>query len=122
MARFRTAGACDPARVGLIPLLGCMLVTLAAVGCSPAKPVLHRVTIQGFRFDPEVVQVAPGDTVEWTNGDVVPHTSTGTRGTWDSSTIAAGASWRWVVAAGTTGTDPYTCRFHPTMKGSLVVR
>ncbi len=96
-------------------------VVLVSSGCAPARPALHRVTIQGFRFEPAEMKVARGDTVEWINRDIVPHTATADRGAWDSSGIAAGASWRWVVT-GAAGDASYTCRFHPTMKGRLVTR
>jgi len=34
------------------------------------------VVIRGFKFDPETVTVNQGDTVEWKNEDIVPHTAT----------------------------------------------
>ena len=88
----------------------------AAVGCGgdPA-PAHHRVVIEQLRFEPAVLAVAPGDTVTWTNDDLVPHTVTGTG--WDSGELRRGESYTRVVspeeAAG------YTCRYHPTMSGRL---
>src|SRR6516165_2497451 len=34
------------------------------------------VVIRAFKFDPKTVTVNPGDTVEWQNEDIVPHTAT----------------------------------------------
>lgn len=105
--RFGTTGA-----VGLAALVS------ACVGAAePPKPVTHTVTIDGSRFEPARLRVHPGDTVEWVNKDVVPHTATATGGAFDSQTLAAGASWRFTVPA-KRSTD-YACRFHPTMTGRL---
>jgi plastocyanin len=101
------------------------LVLLAAAlttpACSSPRPAgqVHRVTITGMQFDPEVVTARAGDTVVWTNHDIVPHTATAA-GAFDSGTLASQAEWRLVVTA--RGTIPYACALHPTMKGTLLVR
>jgi plastocyanin len=90
-------------------------------GCSgPRRSALHRVAIRGFAFDPESLVVAAGDTVEWHNEDIVPHTSSAGSSRWDSQSIQPGRSWRTVLS--TPGTEPYACRLHPTMTAKLVVR
>jgi plastocyanin len=73
-----------------------------------------------MRFVPERLEVAAGDTVTWTNQDLVPHSVTSARAGVESGTIAPGASWRFKAAR--RGEMPYACRFHPTMKALLVVR
>lgn len=77
--------------------------------------------IRSFTFQPATLAVARGDTVVWTNHDVVPHTATvqGGRG-WDSGGIDAQKSWR--LVAGQADSVSYYCVFHPNMKGTLVVR
>ena len=47
------------------------------------------------------------------------HTATA-EGGFDSRGIDAGKSWQFTAAA--TGTYPYVCTFHPTMKATLHVR
>lgn len=85
-----------------------------------ARPA-HTVTIDAVSFRPATITIAPGDTVVWVNKDVVPHTSTaGVRGGFDSGTIAAGASWTRTFP--TKGALAYVCQFHPTMKGTVLVR
>ena len=71
-------------------------------------------------MEPALVAVAPGDTVTWTNRDVVPHTVTADGGAWDSGAIEGGRSWSHVVTrADSAG---YVCRFHAGMAARFVRR
>lgn len=90
----------------------------AAVGCvAEGTPVAahHQVTIEDLRFRPTLLRIAPGDTVTWTNRDVVPHTVTGAG--WDSGELDLGDHFTRVVTASELGA--YACRYHPTMAGAL---
>jgi plastocyanin len=80
----------------------------------------HTITIQGMRFIPANLEVNVGDTVIWDNQDVVRHTATSARKSFDSGEIKAGASWKHVARKA--GSYPYVCAYHPTMKARLVVR
>ena len=73
-----------------------------------------------MRFQPEVLTVAPGDTIVWVNKDLVPHTATSKAGGFDSKDIQADKSWRYTIQ--TTGEFAYICTFHPTMKAMLRVK
>jgi len=121
MNHKRTAGGRLHARLRRLWLVGlCLLVWL---GCSPARPkgpTLHTVTIHQLRFDPDSLVVTVGDTIEWANRDIVPHTATETNGTWDSKVLQPGAAWRTVFA--TSGTRTYGCVLHTTMRGRIEVR
>jgi plastocyanin len=79
----------------------------------------YTVTMEGMKFQPEVVTVAPGDTVVWVNTDLVAHTATAPDGTFDSKLIAPDKSWKLTVR--TPGDFAYVCTYHPTMKGTLRV-
>ena len=71
----------------LAAALGLML---GIIGPSVAgQPETHTVTMEGMRFQPEVLVVAPGDTIVWVNKDLVPHTATSKVGGFDSNTILA---------------------------------
>ena len=101
-------------------IAACAALALAAgCGAGPARPATHHADIRAFRFQPDTVTAAPGDTVVWTNHDVVPHTAT-LRGAWDTGGIAANESGR--VVAGAAGTYAYVCAYHPNMQAVLVVR
>lgn len=83
------------------------------------------VVIRGFKFKPETVTVRAGETVEWKNEDIVPHTATADaevaqKPVFDSGTIDTGAAWRYVARK--KGTYNYTCAYHPNMTGKLIVQ
>ena len=82
------------------------------------------VVIRSFKFEPATVTVNQGDTVEWKNDGIVPHTATedgnDEKPVFDSGSIARGAAWRFV--AHNKGTYNYTCTFHPNMEGRLIVQ
>ena len=98
--------------------LSCTLAT--ALSCSRPAPRTHRVAIKNFLFAPASVVVAVGDTVEWTNGDFVPHTATARDSSWDSKQIDGDGAWRFVARAA--GRHAYYCVLHPNMVGTVEVR
>jgi len=91
-------------------------------GSAPQKMVT--VTIRAFKFEPATVTINVGDTVEWKNDDIVPHTATADgeaqKPVFDSGTIQTGATWRYL--ARNKGTHNYICTLHPNMKGELIVQ
>lgn len=89
---------------------------LASTGMAVAATV--RVTIDKLAFSPVNVEVHVGDTVEWVNHDFVAHTATAKAQGWDIM-IPPGKSAHLVVRKA--GTVDYFCRFHPNMKGKVVV-
>jgi plastocyanin len=100
--------------------LAAALSVVSLVAGDQADPKTHTVTIEGMRFQPDVVTVSRGDTIVWINKDLVPHTATSKAGRFDSKTIPPDDSWKHVVGA--QGDFTYICTFHPTMKGTLRVR
>ena len=89
-----------------------------------AQPQVVTIVIRGFKFEPATVTVHAGDTVEWKNDDIVPHTATADgeaqKPAFDSGTIQTGAAWRYV--ARNKGTYNYICTLHPNMRGELIVQ
>jgi plastocyanin len=116
------------ARVGSsAPLLGALLAfaglhdnARGAASDTHARPAAHVVTIEGLQFEPAALTVHRGDRITWINKDLLPHTATGPKGSFDSASIPADGSWSFV--ADKTGTFAYTCAFHPTMQATLTVR
>ncbi|MGI9336175.1 MAG: cupredoxin domain-containing protein [Gammaproteobacteria bacterium] len=81
--------------------------------------VTHRVLIEKFAFVPETLSIEQGDTVEWINLDVAPHTATQDSGAWDTRNLAKGESAKVVFSS--PGTATYICVYHPHMRGRIVV-
>jgi plastocyanin len=101
-------------------------VAQAATVTAPAptqesNATVTPVTIRLVKFSPETIEVRTGQTVEWANNDLTPHTVT-SQGTGDlnSGSIDAGASWRHTFTQA--GSFPYYCTFHPEMKGTVIVK
>jgi plastocyanin len=102
--------------VGPALLLGAALAFSAQL---TAAGKAHQVAIEGMKFVPERLEVAPGDTITWTNRDLVPHTVTSGTAI-ESGTIDANKRWQYVARK--KGEIDYICRFHPGMRGKLVVK
>lgn len=83
---------------------------------TPARE--HQIEITGFLFVPETIDAKPGDTITWINRDIVPHTATGSDASWDTGTINKDESKSIVLSSEMDSS--YLCRFHPSMKGSVV--
>lgn len=76
--------------------------------------------VSGLGFEPPVLRVHNGDRITWENTDLIVHTVTAADHSFDSGDLAGGQSWTWV--ANRSGTFEYACRYHPNMKGTLIVR
>lgn len=85
---------------------------------AAAGPAVHTVSIDAVAYVPQTLTVHQGDTVRWVNKDPFPHTVTA-KGVFDSGSIAAGGSWRFVARK--PGVYDYICTLHPNMKGTLRV-
>ncbi len=83
------------------------------------KPETHTVTIDATAYRPSLLVVRPGDSIVWVNNDLFRHTVTGPGGL-DSKDIPAGASW--TLKTATKGRFDYSCVYHTTMTGTVIVR
>lgn len=93
-----------------------ILVALSA-GIAQAQAETVRVEVDRLTFTPAEISVKVGDTVEWVNKDILAHTAT-VRGDWDVALPANKSGNRVMTKAGSV---EYYCRFHPNMKGRIVV-
>jgi plastocyanin len=85
----------------------------------PTAPGAARVSVVDFAFAPAGLAVHVGDSVTWTNAGRSPHTVSAADGSFGTSLLSPGASYRTVARR--TGTVAYVCRFHPQMTATLVV-
>ena len=83
------------------------------------QPTTHTVTMEAVSYKPEVVTAKVGDSIVWVNKDPYSHTATAT-GTFDSKEMLPDKSF--TFTATTPGEVRYVCTFHPTMKGTIVVK
>lgn len=94
------------------------LCLAAACGKKGHQPKILHVDIRAMQYSPDALAVSVGDTVEWTNQDLVPHTVTSKQ--FDSKSIAPHATWSYQATEG--GDFAYGCTFHNTMVAAIIVR
>jgi plastocyanin len=97
-------------------LSGAAAALAASTGARAHDGIVH-VAIEKLAFVPAEVAVKVGETIEWINKDRIAHTATVKNG-WEVM-IPPGATATKVIEA--VGDVDYYCRFHPNMKGRIVV-
>ena len=103
---------------------------LQSLSTIPAN-ITNKVTIVGVKgmqsYDPNPINIKAGDTVTWINVDVIAHTVTSGKD-WNRLTsgklfhsgyIISNTSYSHTFAS--PGVYDYICKFHPDMKGEVVV-
>jgi plastocyanin len=102
-------------------LIGAAFLCLATArsGMAQHAALGHHINIDDFAFEPQVLEVANGDTVTWHNHDLAPHTATSEDGTWDSDALTNDASFTFTFSE--PGAFRYFCAFHPHMTGEVIV-
>jgi plastocyanin len=101
-------------------LLALAITAIAGATGETRKPATVRVTMAGMVFTPATAAAHLGDTIVWTNTDVVAHTVTSKAGLFDSQLIPPGGTWRYVARK--PGAFDYKCSYHLPMAGSFTVR
>lgn len=96
--------------------------TQAITGPTQAVGIMKMSS--GYGFNPDMLTVAVGTTVIWTNNTSAPHTVTSDDGkTFDSgasTTISSGSSFSFKFTKA--GTYKYHCQVHPSMMATIVVK
>jgi plastocyanin len=91
-----------------------------AVAPSPAPSPVSIVHVRNFAFVPDKVTINAGQTVRFVQDDDTPHTVTAADKSFDSGNLDKGKTWTHTFAKA--GTYAFACSYHPTMKGTVVVR
>ncbi len=82
------------------------------------KAIHHQVEISDFAFIPKQLSVNIGDTITWTNKDMVPHNIMDSNNQKTiSPDLATGEKFTFVVE----NTMLYECGPHPSMKGKILL-
>ncbi|HEY6024684.1 MAG TPA: cupredoxin family copper-binding protein [Pseudolabrys sp.] len=99
---------------------GRIAVAFILLGLSsvPARAETIKVTIDKLVFAPAEVNAKVGDTIEWVNKDALVHTASATNNDWNVN-IQANQSGRIVLKKA--GAVDYFCKYHPNMKGRVIV-
>ena len=96
----------------------CQSGTQRSTGEESSSPVTASFQLQNL-------SIRVGDTVNWTNRDAAPHTSTsGQQGVfdgsgWDSGNLPTNQSFSHKFMSA--GSFPYTCLIHPSMNATVTV-
>ena len=93
-------------------------LALAAIAAPVYAAATIRAVTENLVFKPGELSAKVGDTVEWTNNDIVAHTATAGNGDFDVMIPPKKTASFTLMKAGTVD---YYCRFHPNMRASLKV-
>ena len=94
------------------------VVFIAQLLAVPARAA--GVSIVNFTYQPEQVEIDPGEEVTWTNFDESVHSVTADDRSFDSGNLATGQSY--ALRFDVPGTYRYHCEPHPFMHGTVAVR
>ena len=86
---------------------------------SGTKPSQAAVKIDNFSFSPAQITVSVGTTVQWTNGDDIPHTVVSNENVFKSKALDTDDKFSFVLSK--PGTYMYFCSLHPKMTAKVVV-
>ncbi len=116
-----------------VVLIATLTVAVMIAGCTsssqpPVTPATTQIpvpegstiTIQNFAFSPASVTIPKGTTVTWINEDSVNHQIVDDAGTvFSSESLPKGAVYSFKFD--NSGSYPYHCSIHPSMKGVVIV-
>ena len=93
-------------------------LAMYALSFVPARAETIQVVIDKLVFAPAEVNAKIGDTGEWVNKDALAHTATATNGEWN---VVMGPKQSGRVVLKKAGAVNYFCKYHPNMKGRVIV-
>jgi plastocyanin len=93
-------------------------VMVTAMNAVSAHAETIQIAMDKLVFSPAEVSASVGDSIEWVNNDILAHTATAQNGDWDVA-ILAKKTVSFVLKKA--GTIEYYCRYHPNMKGRIVI-
>jgi plastocyanin len=97
---------------------GVAAMALALADISGVLAADYTVVIDKMKFGPVPTELHPGDTITWQNDDIFRHSATARDASFDID-LPSKTSVKIVV--GTAGNVEFFCKFHPGMKGTLVI-
>lgn len=102
----------------MTPRLILTALVVGWLGSVPAHAGTIHITVDKMVFEPAEINAEVGDTIVWDNKDVVAHTATTSNKDWD---VMIGPKRSGALVLKKAGGADYFCKFHPNMKGRIVV-
>jgi plastocyanin len=102
-------------RAGLVTLAAALSIALVA----PASAETIKITIDKVAYAPVKISVRVGDTIEWSNVDLVAHTATARDKSFD---LMIFPNKKQTLTVKKAGEFDYYCKFHPNMTGHISVK
>lgn len=93
-----------------------MAAVVFATAAAQASAATIEVKMSNVAYEPATISAKTGDTIVWTNNDVVAHTATARDKSWDVMVMPKKTGSFTVKAA---GTIEYYCKYHPNMVGRI---
>jgi plastocyanin len=106
-------------RLRLVPVAAIAVALLSVPSPATAAARTYTVIMDKMKFGPLPKGLRKGDAIVWINRDFLRHTATAADRTFDVD-LPAGAKAKIVLKR--SGTIPFTCKFHPGMRGVLEVK
>jgi plastocyanin len=87
---------------------------------STSTPIT--ITIDAFQFQPDKIRIKRGQRVIFINKDEVPHTVTPDKSTHFAPSGIIKGGEQHEVLFDSAGVQSYSCDFHPSMRGRVIVK
>jgi plastocyanin len=95
-----------------------MCMSAAASTPAAAAPAVHRIIISKMAFGASPTPIHAGDVVEWVNEDIFLHSATAQNKSFD---VDVAPNKRVQIIIKQSGMFSYICKYHPSMRASLIV-
>src|SRR5580704_1755221 len=101
-------------------LLALPVNAAALIAAAPHRPAkVYSIAINNLAYGPAPITAHVGDTVQWVNKDMFLHSATAADKSFD---VTVKPNTTGAVVLSHAGVISYICRYHPGMKGQIVVQ
>jgi plastocyanin len=97
---------------------GAIAIGFVLAAASVALAADYTIVVDKLKFGPLPSELHVGDTIIWRNDDILRHSATALDKSFDVD-LPSKSEVRMLLGAA--GTVDFFCKFHPGMKGTLVV-
>jgi plastocyanin len=94
------------------------LVIGTSLAAGAAMATDYTIVLDKMKFGPVPAELHPGDTIIWQNNDIFRHSATARDKSFD---VDLPSKTEVKMTVGAAGSVDFFCKFHPGMKGTLVI-